>query len=542
LSRPSAAHVRCADLLLVAVVAALCLYARQKLLVRLPCLDADETGHALPAARMALALASGNLHGFLEATWREALWPFVHPWVVTPFFLGFGISAAVARTVSLLALVAAATLLPPLTRRLAAADGGAGAPAVPATAGWLAAAALLGAPLWHFWCTAMSESLGMLVTVAALCLEADAAARPPRVRAGALCGFLGALAFLIKYSYGFPLIGALLLAQAVRVRGRGYRPLVGVLAGCAAPLAAWALFMLGPDWTRARFFIDVLINRDEGLRGWEALLFYPRVLVGWLGAPGAAVAFFGVAVTATVRASRGRALTALLFVTLTLAQLTAHANEQARYLVPALPVLLALGELGWLRFVAWPRRAALRSVGWAALAVAVAVARDPGGQIREAAAADEPLRASRAILGFVAAAVPREGPLLLLGTTGRLPHFALTWELLEHEARERDVELLQYPGERGWDPRFRAGYPAQMTAGFRPALLDALDRGGYAAVVTFRWGPRSAFLPDWLAKWDAWGQNYVVLMQEQDRYLPVAERAFPDADAMVRVYRPGGRR
>jgi len=168
LSRPPAAHVLCADLLLGAAVAALCLYARQTLLLRLPCLDADETGHALPAARMALALASGNLRGFLDSTWREVVWPPVHPWVVVPLFLGLGISATAVRTVSLLALLAAAMLVPPLTRRLAAEAAGREAPAIPATAGWIAVAALLGAPLWHFWCTAMSEALGMLVTVAAL--------------------------------------------------------------------------------------------------------------------------------------------------------------------------------------------------------------------------------------------------------------------------------------------------------------------------------------------------------------------------------------
>jgi len=355
-----------------------------------------------------------------------------------------------------------------------------------------------------------------------------------------LCGFLGALAFLTKYSYGFPLIGALVLAQAVRVPVRGHRPLLGVLAGCTVPLAAWATFMLAPDWTRLREFVDVLVNRDEGLRGWEGLLFYPRVLADWLGAAGAVIAALGL--TATVLRAGGRALAALLFLLLTLAQLMAHANKQSRYLIPALPVLLALGELGWLRLVGRPRRALLRGVAWVALAAAVAATRDPGAQIRLAAAGDVPLRDSRGILRFVATAVPREGTLLLLGTTGRLPHLALTWELLERDARERAVELLQYPGERGWDPRFRAGYPPGMTAGFRPALLDALDRGSYAAVITFRWGPRSPFLPEWLAKWDAWGQNYVVLMQEQDRYLLASERTFPDSDAAIRIYLPGERR
>ncbi len=94
------------------------------LLINEPPLSADEAGHALPAARMALALGRGDLRGFLDATRRELVWPFMHPWLITAFFLGFGISARVARLSSLLTFGAALSLLPSLARALCAARAG----------------------------------------------------------------------------------------------------------------------------------------------------------------------------------------------------------------------------------------------------------------------------------------------------------------------------------------------------------------------------------------------------------------------------------
>jgi hypothetical protein len=126
---------------------------------------------------------------------------------------------------------------------------------------------------------------------------------------------------------------------------------------------------------------------------------------------------------------------------------------------------------------------------------------------------------------------------LFLGTTGLLPHAALTWTLLEHEGSEpEEVDLLPFPESTGWDPRYRSGYPREIRPEYGVVLRQALVGGRYGSVVTLELGERSPFLPDWLAKWDAWGQSYVRLMPEQRAYSLKAEKAFPKSDARIRLY------
>jgi hypothetical protein len=132
--------------------------------------------------------------------------------------------------------------------------------------------------------------------------------------------------------------------------------------------------------------------------------------------------------------------------------------------------------------------------------------------------------------------VPPDGPLLVLGSSGLLPHLALTWELLERDRREREVDLLLFPEDAGWTPRHRTGYPAGMLPEYAPTLHRTLASGRYRCVVTLRLGPHSPFLPDWLSRWDAWAQNYVELMENQTTYVVAAESRFPESDATVRVY------
>jgi hypothetical protein len=101
------------------------------------------------------------------------------------------------------------------------------------------------------------------------------------------------------------------------------------------------------------------------------------------------------------------------------------------------------------------------------------------------------------------------------------------------------VSLLTFPGETGWDPRYRTGYPPEMRPEYASTLHDILVSGRYAVVITVELGPSSPFLPDWQARWDAWGQNYVRAMQAQGVYVLRDEAAFPESDAKVRIYEKG---
>jgi hypothetical protein len=498
-------------------------------------LHADEAGHALPAARMALALGQGDVRGFATTSLRELVWPFMHPWVIASFFLVFGISAHVARLSSLLAFGAALCLLPSFARAVAPAEARAPGPAPPML-GWLSVAILVTAAPWGLVCTVMGESLGMLLTLLTLWAAARAAGGRG-LGAHALCGLLAAAAFFTKYGYGVPLIAAVLLSLAWRVREVGQRPLLAALAGAFVPAAGWACAVFAREPRRLDVFLGILANKDEGLRGLQGTVFYGRTLLDFVGWPLGSVVLLLLVVAALRRAEAPR-LPSLLFVGLALLLLTLHPNKQQRYLVPVLPVMLVLAETEAARQL---RRRPRLFVLWPAAAVLVLVARNPLAPVAEAAAAAAETRGSRAIVDYVADSIPPGQPVLFLGTTGRLPHYALTWELLERDHREPDVDLLPFPGDSGWDPQFRGGHPREMRPEYARLLRQALATGRYGSVVTLALGDRSPFLPPWLAKWDAWGQNYVRAVDEhagESGYVLRADRAFPGDDALVRIFVP----
>lgn len=513
-------------------------YVHRVLLVPYPPLSADEAGHALPAARMALALRDGSVRGFLEAARREVVWPFLHPALMAPFFLAFGISTHVARVFSLVTFGAALALVPLLARELEVstdADTGPARafPSLP-TLGWLSVAILIAGAPWDLVCTVMSEPLGLLLTVATLLVEARACRRPGPA-GHFVAGLLAAATFFTKYSYGIPLMAALVLALALGGRARRdpyAQPIAAALAGMSLPVGLWLAWILLPDPFRAGELVAAFVNRDEGLRGLADWLFYPRAVVTAVGGPVALVAVLGFGATLAHRRLEPR-LPAILFVTAATAMLTLHPNKQARYLFTTLPVLLVLAETELAHRL---RRLRGREALWPALAVVLLVARDPLAQVRLSAQSAHRLDDARPILAHVAEKVGRRQPVLFLGTTGLLPHLALTWELLERQGAEPSVDLLLFPGGPG---PHRTGYPAASGPEYGAALRGALTSGRFRTVVTLEIGPRSPFLPDWLAKWDAFGQNYVHAMAEPEAqvdYVLESERSFPASDVTVRIF------
>lgn len=510
-------------------------HAYRVLIFQAPPLHADEAGHALPAARMTIALRGGDVSGFVAASLNETLWPFLHPWAITPFFLLFGISARVARLSSLLTYACALSLVPRLARRIAPREAMDRA-SPPPLVGWLSVAILVTATPWDLVCTVMSEPLGMLLTLAALLVAVEAGNRQTLVW-HACSGLLAASAFFTKYSYGLPLMFGLFSALALRAGRSGKRPLVAAIAGALSPVLIWAFAILAPNPRRASEMLGALVNRDEGLRGLTDALFYGRVVLDDLGRPIGVIVLFLLALTVARRKAEER-LPLLLFVGIALLLLTLHPNKQQRYLFPVLPVMVVLAETEAARYLS--RRRGFRLV-WPALSIAVLLAGAPLARLDEAAATATTLRGAGAIIAYVADNVPADRPALFLGTTGLLPHLALTWELIEREQRDYEVDLLPFPGDAGWDPRFRSGYPSGDGPEYDRVLREALASGRYGSVVALALGSRSPFRPDWLAKWDAWGQNYVRAVESEaaeQGYVLRSERSFPEEDARVRIFVP----
>jgi len=223
---------------LVAAFVLLGLHAHRALVLDGLPLHADEAGHALPAARMALALGQGDLPGFASASLRELVWPFMHPWVIASFFLVFGISAHVARVSSLLTFGAALCLLPSFARAISPKDAGASG-AAPPMLGWLSAAILVTAAPWDLVCTVIGRA-PRDVPHPDDPLGGRSRGRwpPPRRPQPSAASWRGRL--LTKYGYGVPLIAAVLLALAWRIREVGRRPFLAALVGALVPIAGWA--------------------------------------------------------------------------------------------------------------------------------------------------------------------------------------------------------------------------------------------------------------------------------------------------------------
>ncbi len=512
--------------------AAMAAFAYSNVLTRMPPLQADEAGHALPGARMALALRAGDVPAFASATRGEIHWPFLHPWLLCLAFLAFGIKAEVARAVSLAALVAVLGLLPCLARELSGRR-------APPLLGWLSVAALLATPdCWLFACGVMSETLGMLWTVVALWLGARAVARARPWPQALAAGGVAAAAFLTKYNYGAPLALALTCAPLVQEGRRGLKRAVAAGLGFGLPVALWLAWQLAADPSRWELILGMVTNRDEGLRGIESLVFYPRALSERVGPVVSVVTALALARSAW-RRTRALQAGALIFAAVTLALLTWHPNKQWRYALPLLPVLLVLAEVEVVALLGrWPR-----AVGPACLLATslLLAARAPLDTLLDDSRAGEVPRAASRIVGFAADEARACRTVLVLGSTGLLPHSAVAWELLERSGRETRVEPLDYPGQLPWDSRYRQGYPAELTPLFAPSLARALSEMRPDCVVSLELARSSPFLPGWLARWDAWGQNYVQLMLRQPGFEVGAQWSYPTESATVRVYRPAAR-
>jgi len=506
----------------------------------LPPLQADETGHGLAAARMAFDLRHLALRAFLADTEREMTWPFVHPWVLSGFLLTFGVSTAVGRASSIAFFGAAIVLTHLLARELSREPRAEGDAALDRKepGAWVGApSALLMVLNPAFWTQSsqiLIEPLGMAVTLSSLMVHAAALRRPSAGRF-ALAGLLAALTFLTKYNYGFPLIGAFLV-QAVVARGAAKpdrRGMAFFLVGLLVPVTAW---LADPFPAKLSGLYGFSVNRDEGLRGLDNLLFYPRRIATLSSWP---VTFWVlVAVLLSLHGARHkRTCAATLFALLSLAMITVHPNKQERYVFTALPVLYVVGELELGRVARRWLPAPASGVAWAVLLVVLALSLDPRPVLREERDQAQSLRAGQDIVDYIVEHLEPREHTLLLGSCGLLPHLLVQWELAVRKGVfDATVDNLPFPGEQAWDSRYRLGYPAQMTPDYDQRLEIALGSGGYDRVVTLEIAPDSVFLPDWLKRWDAWGQNYVLAMERQTSWQVVAEQAFEASKVRVRIH------
>lgn len=165
----------------------------------------DMAKYGVSGLRLAGAIATADLPLLLRELNALSVWPPLFPLLEAPCFLVFGKGEAVASRLVLLLFAAALLLLPwalaPLSARRSPA------------AGWLAAAAVASAGLYHSFATlAMLEVPGFFLQVLALGFTLRALRSEPGAwRATYLCC---TLLFFCKYNYGLLYIVPLLVFRA----------------------------------------------------------------------------------------------------------------------------------------------------------------------------------------------------------------------------------------------------------------------------------------------------------------------------------------
>lgn len=533
--KTAGARVSLGLLILVVVLASVAAYRSH--VVLLPPFQADETGHALPAARMAIDLRHGDLAAFVEDTQREMLWPFLHPWYVTLFFLAFGTSTEVGRASSLAAFGLATVLSFLLTREVCSKEADAGSEP-PVLLGWLAAGMMLAsAGFWVLACRMMLESLGMAMTLGTL-LAFLVAQRRGSVSCYAGAGLLAAATFLTKYNYGASLIAALLLSGVPGPAALLDRRRIALVAAFVLPILGWSSYHW-PEKLEALY--NMTLNRDEGLTGFSNVFFYPREMAALLGWPLAAL--LAIALLASVLGLRDTRLRPLVvFTVIGFTLITLHPNKQDRYMFTTLPVLYVLAELQlarWVgRYLAATQRSRFMLAAWAAIVLNLALFLNPAPALAEETKAQAVYRPAAAIMDFVLRSTGPDRRVLVLGSGGMLPHLLLEWEITSRLGiRNPIVELLLFPEGDHWD-RYRTGYPTEMTPHYARVLEESLRQGRFDDVVTLRMTDDSVFNPDFLKRWDLWSQNYVTAMASQSSHAVAVKKDFHDDGILVRIYRP----
>lgn len=508
--------------LLVAVVL-LCREHVRGYVAQLPPFHADEAGHALAGARVALAIDAGDPVAAVKHIVSDPFWPFVHAVWLSPFLLFGGLSVGVARLSSVVAYGASLVVLYAIAQRISKG-------ARSSDIGIVALALCVCTPsLWMFAGSVMLESLGTLMTHVAvlLLLELEAHSQVTTLRA-CVCGLACAAVFLTKYNYGIPVIVTALAAAVSAPVGHLSRAAKGgLIASSIIPCVAW---LFCPFPFRLLWTFDFLKNRDEGLRGSADWGFYPLWVTSEMGV--AIAAGVGVGLISFVMRCRSRRVwIAAAPALLTVLMMTLHPNKQNRYILTALPLLYLAAELGLRDAVSRWRK--VSSGMWLVLSGVVLLLGDPRGALAADLNVRREQHLARALFDFAEQHVPRGSRTLFAGGGPLLPHLLLEWRFASSWREQRpSVLILPYP-EEGVDGH--AGLPTALTPAYGDRLNKALTRD-VDIVVAMECDANSPLCPEWLSRFDGWRNNYAVAMRSTPGWHAVAAQRDDAARVTVTIY------
>ena len=230
--------------------------------------DFDEAVHALPALQISRDLRALRLGDLWRHSYTQdeiALYPFLHSWLLAPFFLIAKPDLSVARASGTAFLTASACVMFFLTRGLAEL--------------FSALLLLTALPLWVYASVILLEAAGLLVTL--LWLSAYVRARPDQTGRGwpAAASLAATAALLTKYSFGVfvitAMVGAELLSTLAHPRALNLRRLLWLFGPVVILAGAW--FLLPGKLDR---FLEYSRSQRVQVEFWSAanLLYYPQSL------------------------------------------------------------------------------------------------------------------------------------------------------------------------------------------------------------------------------------------------------------------------
>jgi hypothetical protein len=240
--------------------------------------DFDEAVHLLPALQIAndvraLRVADFWLHTYMQD--QIAAYPFLHSWLLAPFFIVWKPALTVARASGLFYLVLSAIVAFFLAQELSADK------QLSWSSGLTGALlTLAGLPLWAYASLAFLEAPGLLVTlVGLLCyVRAGPSDSRPAWLIGASLSTAGML--FTKYSFGVFMVSAVLLNEVLTALVDRRAPSRRRLFCLAGPFVLLAVAWFADLDKFYRFLIYSQSQRGQfPLWSAESLLYYPKNLI-----------------------------------------------------------------------------------------------------------------------------------------------------------------------------------------------------------------------------------------------------------------------
>lgn len=263
--------------------------------------EKEEAQHALYGFWLWRDIQSLDWGSFWHDTERQMFWPFLHSWILSLFFLVFGVSYITARSLSLLFFVLSIIMVYALSNKISEKSGW--------RIGIISVLLMLTSPLMIKYASLnMLEGLGSFLFLSCAYVYLKAEERKDLLHYFFLA-FLMSLSIYTNYIYAFLLLPAFLVgttadlgpifykAYDLRRKGEkaamqfawwGYKKLISLLV-ILILAGIWFSFSFSRKVT---FFLDAIFKNWGGVMvngPWEVVAYYPRVIIEratfspWLG-------------------------------------------------------------------------------------------------------------------------------------------------------------------------------------------------------------------------------------------------------------------